>query len=115
MNETDTHTHADLTEEISGLQRQIFALLLALVVLSGTLVVYLFYQSHVTSKDIAVVRAQAKPVMDWVAQNQGGVEKFKAELVNYSKTHPEFVPVLQKYGYVPPTTKPTTTALPPKK
>lgn len=112
MNESN-----DTLSEVASLQKQVFALLLALVVLSGTLVVYFYYQSHTMDKDLAVLRVQAKPVADWVAQNQAGVEKFKADLVTYSKTHPEFLPVLQKYGYVAPAPapKPGNTALPPKK
>ncbi|HEU6447844.1 MAG TPA: hypothetical protein VFV23_05355 [Verrucomicrobiae bacterium] len=110
MNENESISpETDLHEQIAGLQRQVFSLLLALVVLSGTLVVYLYYQSHIMEKDVNNLHAQAKPVMDWVAQNQTGVEKFKADLVTYSKTHPEFLPILKKYGYTP-----TNTAAPKK-
>ena len=91
-----------LTEQLANLQRQVFTLLLALVIVSGTLVVFLYYQSHVLNRDIANLQMQTKPAVDWVTINQAGVEKFKSELVTYSKTHPEFLPVLEKYGYVPP-------------
>ena len=44
---------AELTDQIAELRRQVTTLLLALIVVSGTLTVYLSYQSHVTGKEIS--------------------------------------------------------------
>ena len=43
---------------MAALQRQVFTLLLALIVVSGTLVAYLGYESHHLGKDIAVINTQ---------------------------------------------------------
>ena len=55
MNESETNSPAqtELMDQIVALRHQVFTLLLALVVVSGTLTVYLYRQASVTGKDIA--------------------------------------------------------------
>ena len=59
----------ELNEQVSALQRQVFALLLALIVVSGTLTVYLYRQASLTRKDTDALQQQAGPVIAIFRQN----------------------------------------------
>jgi len=107
MNDSDTtHTHTELSEQIAALQRQTFTLLLALIVISGTLVSYLYYQSRVLGQTIDSTRQQSKPVAELYGQNQPAIQGFVDQLRAYGVTHPEFAQqVLKKYQIPPPAPK----------
>ena len=92
----------DLNEQVAALQRQVSALLLALIVVSGTLTVYLYRQASLTRKDTDALQQQAGQVINAFKQNQTAMISFVNQLVIYSETHPDFRPVLLKYGIVPP-------------
>ena len=103
MNEPEMNSpeSSDLNGQVAALQRQVFSLLLALIVIGGTLTAFLFYQSHVLGKDIEAFRPQAMPIIQTFNVNHANMEKFVQQLVVYSQTHPDFRPVLQKYGINP--------------
>lgn len=109
MNESETNPPApsDLTEQIAALRRQITTLLLALIVISGTLAVYLWYQSHITAKAIDGLKPQAIQITKVFEQNRPGIEKLVRQLIVYGQSHPDFQPILKKYGI--PLTLPATT------
>jgi hypothetical protein len=105
MTETENNLPdaADLTGQIAALQRQSFILLLALIVVSGTLSAFLCYQSHVADKDTQSIRPQAMQLINNFTQISAGIDRKSAEnfvnqLAAYGQMHPEFRPVLQKYG-----------------
>jgi sensor histidine kinase regulating citrate/malate metabolism len=89
---------AEISEQISALQSQVFTLLLTLVVVSGTLVFFLYYQSRQLGRNIDNIRLEAAPIAKTFAQNQPVVQSFVDQLRTYSLTHPDFQPVLKKYG-----------------
>jgi len=91
----------DSNPEISALKRQLFTLLLALVVVSGTLTVYLYRQASITGKDIAAIKPQAQQLIGAFNQNQSLMVNFVNQLVAYGQAHPDFRPVLMKYGIAP--------------
>jgi hypothetical protein len=80
MNESEMNSSpsTELTDQITALRRQMIPLLLALIVVSGTLAVYLWYQSRIVT-----------------------------QLAVYGQTHPDFQPILKKYGI--PLTNPVAT------
>jgi hypothetical protein len=100
MNESETGSPApvELTDQIAALRRQMTTLLLALIVVSGTLTVYLWYQSRITGKEVAVIRPQAVQVMKVFNQTSPVVEKLLPQLVAYGQAHSDFQPILKKYG-----------------
>ena len=65
MNESEMNppAPADMSEQMAALQRQVFTLLLALIVVSGTLTVYLYRQSSLTGKDITTIKPQAQQLI----------------------------------------------------
>lgn len=108
MNEIETPSAAansDLELQVASLQRQVFLLLLSLIVVSSTVVFYLYYQSRIFSYDLNQYRPQAMQVIQMYQQNQSAIENFNSALSKYAVTHPDFQPVLRKYGWSP-TAKP---------
>jgi hypothetical protein len=83
--------------EIAALRNQIFTLLVALIVVSGTLTVYLFRQVTVSGKDLDA----AKKLITAVSQDQSKIIPFANQLAVYGKTHPDILPLLAKYGIGP--------------
>jgi hypothetical protein len=107
MNDSETtHTHAELSDQIAALQRQTFTLLLALIVVSGTLVAYLYYQSRVLGQTIDGSRQQSKPIAELYGQNQPMIQGFVDQLRVYGVTHPDFAQqILKKYQIPAPVPK----------
>src|SRR5450755_3305033 len=89
MNETN-----DLNNQVAALQRQVFVLLLALVIVSGTLTVYLYRQASVLGKDIS----QVKLAINNAKQIQPVIISVANQLAVYGRTHPDILPLLVKYG-----------------
>jgi hypothetical protein len=111
MNETETNPPAPVewNEQVAALQRQVFSLLLALIVVSGTLTVYLYRQASLTGKDIKSLRTQ---VIEPFKQKEPAMESFLNQLVAYGQTHADFRPVLVKYGINPTSAVPAAATAP---
>jgi len=96
--ETSSHSHAELSDQISALRRQTFTLLLALLVVSGTLTVFLYRQASLARRDII----QTTQIIQSINQNRSGIQTFVQQLAAYGVTHPDFQQqVLKKYGITP--------------
>ena len=92
--------------EISALKNQCFTLLMALIVVSGTLTVYMYRQASLAGTDLN----QARQLNVLITQQETSIENFLNQLVAYEKTHPDFLPVLKKYGINPTGTAPVAPA-----
>jgi hypothetical protein len=104
MNETESSLPAELSEHIAALRRQTFTLLLALIIVSGTLAAYLGYQSRIVSQSIETTRLQAAQIMQNYNQNIPVMQSIVKQLVAYGQAHPDFQQqVLKKYGITPQT------------
>ena len=119
MNESETNSsvQTDLMDRVVALRHQVFMLLFALVVVSGTLTVYLFIQNHRASNDLAAVKPQAaqlKMFMDAFRRDEPSMTAFVNQLRAYSVTHPDFQPILKKYGLTPQPLAAATPAAPKK-
>ena len=89
---------ADSNSELISLRRQIFFQLVALVVVSASLTVYLYRQASVQGKQIA----QAEKIIDSYNQQATNVVNVLNELVAYGQKHPDFnTAILKKYGLGP--------------
>jgi hypothetical protein len=93
--------NSELTWQVAALQRQVFLLLLALVVVSATIVFYLFCQSRFMGNDLAEVQPQAMQIIQTFNREAQAIQDFHAQLGNYALTHQNFQPVLKKYGWAP--------------
>ncbi|HUA36915.1 MAG TPA: hypothetical protein VMA35_00790 [Candidatus Sulfopaludibacter sp.] len=100
MNETQTNSPVpdDLSSQVASLRCQVTLLLLVLIVISGTLTTYLFYQAHSLGNDVGALEPQAREVIQNYNKNLPNIQKFVQELVTYGQAHPDFQPILKKYG-----------------
>jgi hypothetical protein len=116
MNESETNTpmQTELLDQLVDLRHQVFTLLLALVVVSGTLTVVLYRQARLTGKDIDIIKPQATQIIAAFKRDQPSMENFVKQLTAYGVTHPDFQPILKKYGIVPQA-QPAATPVVPKK
>jgi hypothetical protein len=114
MNESTTNAaNAELASQVAALRRQTFTLMLVLIIVSGTLTVFLYRQASLTKKDIAALKPQATQVINAFNQERPLIQSFVQQLVAYGKTHPDFEQqVLKKYGI---TEKTVAAAAAPKK
>lgn len=110
MNEPESNAPAqnELRDQMVALQHQVFTLLLGLVVVSGTLAAFLYYQSHMLGKDVAAIKPQATVLIQEFRHDQAGMDAFVKQLAAYGATHPDFQPILKKYGIPLPTAAPVT-------
>jgi hypothetical protein len=107
MNDTESQMPAqgqELEWQVAALQRQVFLLLLALIVVTFTVVFYLFYQSHILTNDLDTYRPGALQMIQTYNANARAIGNFESEVSNYGATHPAFQPVLKKYGLMPAAT-----------
>ena len=113
MNETFS-SPSDVSSQVEALHRQLFILLLALIVVSGTLATYLWYQSRVAKQVVDGIRPQAMLVIQNYKQvtstmNIQQMSMFVNQINAFAITHPDYAQqVLKKYGItpVPPNTAP---------
>ena len=105
----------DLQAQFDALRHLVVSLLILVVVISGTLNIYLLRQWRTTSKDLAGIRPQAKQMVDEY-QNKSGpfMNDFVQKITEYGRTHPDFAPILAKYNLKPatPTNAPATSPAP---
>ena len=109
MSETTTFTApaGDLSNRVTSLERQVTILLVALVLVSGTLGIFFYRQASNLNKDYDAVAPQARQVLDVYSKNQQGIQRLLTSLVQYSQTHKDIVPLLERNGLLAPTGAPT--------
>jgi hypothetical protein len=102
---------SDTNPEISALRNQIFILLVALVIVTGTLTVYLYRQASTTGKQINAIKPQAQQIVAAYNQNQPQILDFVNKLVAFGEKNPDFSQrVLKKYGITPDPAHPVVPA-----
>jgi len=95
---------ADVSSQIAALQRQVFTLMLILIIVSGTMVAYIYYQSRQLGKQIEASRQQAVQIAKLYNQDFPIVQSLVKQLATYGQSHPDFQQaVLKKYGITPQT------------
>lgn len=106
----------DLQAEVASLRQQVWTLLVLLFVISGTFTFYLFRQTAVNRKDLQAYKPGATQFIQQFQKEAPGMDQFIQRLGEYGRTHPDFVPILNKYK-IPVTAgpAPTPAATAPKK
>jgi hypothetical protein len=122
MDEVELKTSAPV--ELSQLQAKLDALnhlmisvLILLVVVSGTLTIYLLRQWSSARKDLVAFRPIAAQVVGQYNSNRefnARMDGFISQLTDYGRAHPNFAPILMKYGINPavPSATPAAAAAP---
>lgn len=104
---------ADWQEQRARLERQINFLLVALVIVSGTLTVFLWRQVRYAKRDLEMLRPVAAQVIQEFNQKKPEVDAFIARLFEYGRAHADFAPIINKYQIKPLTGAPPAAATSP--
>ncbi|MDB6112802.1 MAG: hypothetical protein JWR69_4552 [Pedosphaera sp.] len=110
MNDSETNlgfapdnTAADLQAEVQSLRSVVVGALLALVIIGISLNAFMMRQASMAGNQAAEAQ---KFVDEFNTVNIPAAREFWSKLTDYSKTHPDFAPVMTKFGpffQVPPT------------
>jgi len=96
-------SQGEISDQVTALRRQVFILLVALVIVSGTVTVFLYRQATLTRRDITAIKPQAQQVIQAFSANYPAITNFVQHLVIYGQTHPDFQQqVLNKYNIAQP-------------
>jgi hypothetical protein len=114
----------DASAEIQALRRLVLRLQTALIALTWIVGVYVFIHFWRARGELEVVRPQAAQIIEASKRTDAAVNQFVTQLVEYARTHPDFVPVISKYpiqmpagatNAAPKPAAPAAPATPPKK
>jgi hypothetical protein len=93
---------ADLQDQIGALRHLAVSILILLVVISGTFTIYLLRQWRTVNKELAGFRPQATQLVgEYQRVSAPVMSDFVKKVTEYGRTHPDFMPVLAKYGLKP--------------
>jgi hypothetical protein len=96
------HNANDLQAQCDALRHLIVSILILVIVISGTLNIYLLRQWRTASKDLAVIRPQAtQMIAEYQRVSAPLMTDFVKKITEYGRTHPDFAPILAKYGLKP--------------
>jgi len=85
----------DLQTQCQWLRKQLQVVLLLLILVSGTLTLFLWRQVKYTSQDLKGVR----PVIEEYNKTSApAMEDFVKKVAEYGRTHPDFAAIYNKYG-----------------
>jgi hypothetical protein len=89
--------------QVDALRHFVLSVLILVVVISGTVNIYLLYQFKATGRELEAVRPLVANLRNGYAHGDGpAIERFVRDSMEYGKTHPDFGPYLDKYGLRPP-------------
>ena len=86
----------DKNGEIEALKNQMFFLLVALIVVSGTVTVTLYRQVSLANKDIT----QSERMESQISTNEVVFRSILGQLISYGEKHPDYLQVLKKNGII---------------
>jgi len=113
----------DVQEQLDAMRHLVVSVLILVLVVSGTLTIYLLRQWRTVSKELTAYRPHAAQMIGDYQKNRGpATDDFLKKIAEYGQTHPDFMPYLKKYGInpsattgAPPATATAPPAAPPKK
>lgn len=91
---------ADLPRQVQQLRTMLMVTLVLVVLISLCLNVYLWRQLVYLRRDLAAFKPQANQLISNYQRNEPAVREFLRKLTEYSRTHLDFAPILQKYPFV---------------
>jgi hypothetical protein len=105
---------ADLQAQLHSLQQSFNSLLCVVLIVSGTLTIYLLRQFRTAHAEVVALR---QVMSDYNKVSAPAMTEFVRRLNDFERTHPDLGPILAKYGMKPPAGNPAPAAPPaaPKK
>lgn len=99
--ETPSSTPNELTQlkqECESLRYLVLSLLVLMIVISGTLNLFLLRQVKYSGSDLNNIKPQVMGlVADYNRSSAPAINDFMRKLSDFSRTHPDFAPIFQKY------------------
>jgi hypothetical protein len=86
-----------LDQQVASLQRQVSWLLIVLMLVSGTLCVFLWRQARIARKDLQSFKLPAGQIIQAFQRDKSAMDAFVAKVAEYGKTHSDFAPIMEKY------------------
>lgn len=94
-------TESDLREQFESLRHAVGSALILLVIVSGTLTIYLRREAKVTSDELNGFRAATTNMFAIFQKQQApAMAEFTKKIQQYGQTHQDFAPVLAKWDPV---------------
>ena len=84
--------------EIDSLRQLINTTLILLVLLSGTLTMYLFYQYKVVHQEVEIIRPQYSDALAQFEQMRPKLEDFEKRISAFANAHQDFAQIISKYA-----------------
>jgi hypothetical protein len=110
---------SQLREQYESLRGLVVSALVLLIVLSVSFDLFLLRQLKFTRAELAAIRPQASQIIaDYQAGSARAMDEFVRKITEYGQTHPDFAPILAKYGIKPTppaASAPLPVTLPPAK
>ena len=110
----DSSELSELSAECAQLRKQATNTLIALIVVSITLATFLFLQVWRAGKDAENLREQQRQYAEIAQREQPAIQNLLSKLTEYGKTHPDFKPIMDKYGIGVTSAVPPTVTAPPQ-
>jgi hypothetical protein len=108
----------NLQEQYASLQQLVSSLMLVLIVVSGTLGIFLLRQYRFAKSELDGLAPAATQLITDYTNNYAMTQDFLKKLAEYGRTHPEFGPIMARYRLTDALPKPdaavATSSLPVK-
>jgi hypothetical protein len=108
---------SELRSQCAQLQQLVSSMLLILIVVSGTLSVFLLRQWRFVRAELAAAQPAAVQMLTEHTNSLAFTQNFLKQIAEYGRTHPDFNPITLKYHLndflAKPGTTPVTSSLPP--
>lgn len=89
---------SSVADAVATLQLQLQAILIILIMLSGALNLYLYRQYSMLRKEVAAAEPQVAQLLEGYQRVTVPLkDRFLSRLTDYTKTHPDFQPIMDKY------------------
>jgi hypothetical protein len=88
---------SELQTQYNHLQQLVASLLLVVLVISGTLTIYLLRQWRFVQGELDAVAPQATQLLSEHTNNYAMMQDFVKKLAEYGRTHTDFEPIAKKY------------------
>ena len=86
-----------LEQQVASLQRQVSWLLIVLMLVSGTLCVFLWRQARIARKDLTAFQVPASQIIAAFQRDKPMMDAFVAKVAEYGRTHSDFAPIMEKF------------------
>ena len=81
-----------------SLRQLVVSILVLLIVVSGTLNIFLLHQASTSHQELEVIRPQVDLMVTQYLKNVGpAMDEFERKLTEFARSHPDFAPTLNRH------------------